>query len=335
MVGPLDIGKKLMRIFIWPVCGIILATCGLLSAQQGSLSGPIAGFVFDGPGRVLRPIHGVPGASLLGDPVSFGIDVSAVYVAPRQDSAIVVGADQSLHLFQLNGGSPTEVSLGGVTGAPERVVFSPSGTAAALMSGGSARVLTGLPNAPTLAGTVKVPAFVPETRSVTPPSQNWAISDDGMYLLTVAQGSARLLSIHGQNRSLIAAQSGGLVAFAAGGHDAAVMDSLTGLTLIRDASGAAGTQLLAAPDAGLASPAGLAFSQDQQTLYVASSAAQSVAAFTLASASRTAIGCACTPSTLIPMGNLFRLTELTGAPLWLLDGTASAPRTVFVPARGE
>jgi hypothetical protein len=33
------------------------------------------------------------------------------------------------------------------------------------------------------------------------------------------------------------------------------------------------------------------------------------------------------------MGNLFRLTELTGAPLWLLDG--AAPRTVFVPARAE
>jgi DNA-binding beta-propeller fold protein YncE len=325
-----------MRISIWPVCGMILATCGLLAAQpQGTLTGPVAGFVFDGSGLVLRPIHGVPGASLLGDPVSFGIDVSAVFVAPRQDSAIVVGADQSLHLFQLNSGSPTEVSLGGLTGAPDRVVFSPSGTAAALMSGGSARVLTGLPNAPTLAGTVKVPGSVPESRSVQPPTESWALSDDGVYLLTVAQGSARLLSIHGQNRSLIAAQSGGLVAFAAGGHDAAVMDSLAGLTLIRDASGAAGTQVLAAPDAGLASPTGLAFSQDQQTLYVASSAAQSVAAFSLASASRTAIGCACTPSTLMPMGNLFRLTELTAAPLWLLDGTASAPRTVFVPARGE
>jgi hypothetical protein len=35
------------------------------------------------------------------------------------------------------------------------------------------------------------------------------------------------------------------------------------------------------------------------------------------------------------MGNLFRLTELTTGPLWVLDGTAATPRTVFVPARVE
>src|SRR5580704_10492824 len=100
-----------MKIFSRPIGGIVLATCGVLAAQQGSLSGPVAGFVFDGPGRALRPIQGVPGASLLGDPISFGIDVAAVYTAPRQDSAFVVGSDQSLHLFLLKNGVPTEVSL--------------------------------------------------------------------------------------------------------------------------------------------------------------------------------------------------------------------------------
>ena len=34
-----------------------------------------------------------------------------------------------------------------------------------------------------------------------------------------------------------------------------------------------------------------------------------------------------------PMGNVFRLTELNAGPLWLFDGTATTPRTVFVPAR--
>src|SRR5208283_3235811 len=107
---------------VWPICGLVLAASGSLPAQQGRLSGPVAGFVFDNSGHVLRPIQGVPGASLLGDPLNFGIDVAAAYIAPRQDSAIVVGADQSLHLFLLNGGAPTEVSLGGVTGAPQHVV---------------------------------------------------------------------------------------------------------------------------------------------------------------------------------------------------------------------
>jgi DNA-binding beta-propeller fold protein YncE len=327
-----------MKNFSWPVSGMVLAISSALAAQQGSLTGPVAGFVFDGSGQALRPIKGVPGASLIGDPVAFGIAAAAVYVAPRQDSAIVVGADESLHLFLLNGGSPTEVSLGGLTGPPSRVVFSPSGTAVALVSPGSARVLTGLPNAPTLVGSIRVEGVGQgmtgaHSSHVSGPAM--AVSDDGTYMLTVVDGSARLLSIHGETRSLIAAQSAALVAFAAGGHDAAVMDSIGGLTLIRDASGAAGTQVVATPDEGLAGPVGLSFSQDKQTIYVASAKAQSIAAFNLASASRTAIGCACTPSTLAPMGNLFRLTELTGAPLWLLDPTASTPRTVFVPARGE
>jgi hypothetical protein len=334
-----------MKIFSWPVYGMILATSGLLAGQQGQLSGPVAGFVFDGAGRVLRPIQGIPGASLLGDPMSFGFDLAAVYVSPRQDSALVVGADQSLHFFGINAGATTEISLGGLTGVPQSVVFSPSGTAAALFALGKVRVLTGLPNAPTLAATVTIPGSgqtVPPrpgskdgSRPARTPAESLALSDDGTYLLTVSGGEARLLSIHGENRTLLPAQADALVAFAAGGHDAAVMDSVAGLTLIRDAAGAAGTQVLAVPDDGLASPAGLAFSQDEKTLYVASAGAQSVAAFNLAAGSRTAIGCACTPATLAPMGNLFRLTELTSAPLWILDTGASNPRIVFVPARGE
>lgn len=327
-----------MKIFSRPVCGIVLAASGVLTAQQGNLSGPVAGFVFDGSGRAMRPIQGIPGASLLGDPVSFGIDVASAYIAPRQDSAFVVGTDQSLHLFLLKNGVPTEVSLGGVTGVPERVVFSPSGTAAALVASNTARILTGLPSAPTLIGSIKVESlsiYMVEGLANAHWSSPLALSDDGAYMLNVIQGSVRLLSAQGQNRHLIPAQDTALLAFAAGGHDAAVMDSLTGLTLIRDAAGAASTQLLAAPDAGLAGPAGLAFSNDKQTLYVASSTAQSVVAFNLAAASRTVIGCACTPTTMESMGNLFRLTELTGDPLWLFDGTAATPRTVFVPARSE
>jgi hypothetical protein len=33
------------------------------------------------------------------------------------------------------------------------------------------------------------------------------------------------------------------------------------------------------------------------------------------------------------MGGLFRLNEMGGDPLWLLDARSSEPRTIFVPAR--
>jgi len=76
---------RLFRIF-----GLVLAAGGVLAAQQGSLSGPVAGFIYDSPGHALRPVQGVPGASLIGDPINLGLDLAAAYVAPRQDSAFVV-----------------------------------------------------------------------------------------------------------------------------------------------------------------------------------------------------------------------------------------------------
>jgi len=329
-----------MKIWFGVVCGTVLA-CGLLAGQQSTVAGPVAGFVFDGAGRVLRPIQGVPGASLLGGAVNFGFALAAVYVSPRQDSAFVVGADDSLHLFRLNSGAVAEVGLGNLAGVPQTVVFSPSGTAAALFAMGKARVITGLPNAPALAGTVAIPGSGPvaarpgRTSPGRAPIGTLALSDDGAYLLTVSDGSVRLLNSQGENRSLLLAEPDAFVAFAAGGHDAAVMDSTSGLTLLRDAAGAATPQVLATPGGVLAGSVGLAFSQDATTLYVASATAQAVTAFNLATGgTRSAIGCACTPSILMPMGNLFRLNDLGRGPLWLLD-TGGNPRTVFVPAAGH
>ena len=333
-----------MTIRSLPVCGILLATASWLPAQQSKLTGPVSGFVFDSPARVLRPIQGVPGASLLGDGVDFGFALQSAYVSPRQDAALVVGSDQSLHLYRIGGGSISEISLGGISGVPQEVVFSPSGKSAALFAMGRARILTGLPDAPTLSATVNVPNSSTATSRVSvggrpqpgrAPGQTLALSDDGAYLLTVAGGSVRLLSTHGENRSLMTAGNDALVAFAADGHDAAVMDSASGLTLIHDAAGAAGMETLSQPDEGLAAAAGLAFSQDKQTLYVASATARSVASFSLSAHSRSTVDCACSPAALIPMGNLFRLNDIDGAPLWLLEGAAGKPRTVFVPARGE
>jgi DNA-binding beta-propeller fold protein YncE len=327
---------RLFRIF-----GLVLAGASVLAAQQGSLSGPVAGFIYDSPGRALRPIQGVPGASLIGDPLNLGLDLTAAYVSPRQDSAFVVSADGVLHFFRLTSAGPVETSLSGISVIPQRVVFSPSGTAAALLTPGKVQVFQALPGAPALAGAIKLPAAggaqlssVPASRSRQriPVAADFAISDDGAYLLSVSAGSVRLLSVNGENRSLVPAGAGALVAFAPGGHDAAVIDPAAGLLLIRDAAGAATPQTIAQPDDSLASAAGIGFSQDGGRLYVASAAAQVVVIFDLAGSTRGMIACDCTPTTLVPMGSLFRLSEFSSAPLWLLDAGAAPPRIVFVPA---
>ncbi|MGA3015546.1 MAG: hypothetical protein ABSF62_00405 [Bryobacteraceae bacterium] len=329
---------RFFRIF-----GLALAAGSVLAAQQGSLSGPVAGFIYDSSGRALRPIQGVPGASLIGDPINLGLDLTAAYVAPRQDSAFMVSADGALHFFRLNSAGPAEASLSGISFTPQRVVFSPSGTAAALFTPGKVHVFQGLPGAPTLAGAVTLPAAAgaqlspagSRTRQRTPATADFAISDDGVYLLNVTGSSVRLLSVNGQNRSLAPAGAGSLVAFAPGGHDAAVLDPAAGLLLIRDASGAATPQTIAPPDDSLVSAVGIGFSQDGGKLYVASAGAQGVVIFDLSAGSRSTIACDCTPATLVPMGGLFRLNELGSAPLWLLDTGTAGPRIVFVPARAD
>ena len=327
---------RFFRIF-----GLVLVAGSVLAAQQGSLSGPVAGFIYDSPGRALRPIQGVPGASLIGDPINLGLDLSAAYVSPRQDSAFVVSADGVLHFFRLTSAGPVETSLSGISFIPQRVVFSPSGTAAALFALGKVQVFHGLPGAPALAGTVNLPAAgglqpssAPGNRSRqrAPMAADFAISDDGVYLLSVSGGSVRLLSVNGENRSLVPAGAGALVAFAPGGHDVAVIDPAAGLLLIRDSTGAAAPQTIAQPDDSLASAAGIGFSQDRSKLYVASASAQGVVSFDHAANSRSMIACDCTPTTLMPMGSLFRLNEFGSAPLWLLDAGAAVPRIVFVPA---
>ena len=65
----------------------------LLCGQQSQITGPVSGYIFDSAARGLRPVLGMPGASLLGDPLDFGLPLTSVSVAPRQDAALVTATD--------------------------------------------------------------------------------------------------------------------------------------------------------------------------------------------------------------------------------------------------
>jgi hypothetical protein len=152
------------------------------------------------------------------------------------------------------------------------------------------------------------------------------VSDDGQYLLYGAGGLIELFGVAGDRRHVADGPREVTAAFAPGGHDAAVIQR-DKLTLFRDIAGAATVRTFP----GIEMPGGLAFSPDGQKLYVASMGLQSVTAIQVATGDRTELPCACSPSTLTPMGSLFRLTELGTGPLWLLD-TASGRGLIFVPA---
>jgi hypothetical protein len=303
-----------------------------LFGQSGQVGGPVIGFVWDGSVRALRPILGIPGASTLGDPLDAGFELSFATVAPRQDSAVAFAADGSLHLLRLGSGV-TEVLCGACPSTAEAAVFSPSGTAVALYSAGQARIVTGLPDAPAAGASFEVgslPRRASRAGTLAPPM---ALSDDGAWLLASAVAAVNLFGANGGPRQLLETGPYALVAFAAGGHDAAIADpSGAALALFHDVAGASTGQPLATPD-GIRHAGALAFSADGSRLFLASRAQQSVAAIDIATGTSSVAACNCAPSSLVPMGQVLRLNELGDGPLWLLDaGGPAEPRIVFVPA---
>jgi len=297
----------------------------LLPAQQSQIAGPVSGYVFDSAARGLRPILGIPGASLLGNPVNFGFEVSSVSIAPRQDAAFVTAVDGSFHLFRIQSGTPAEMTLNGITGAPQRVVFSPAGTAAALYSNGSIQLVSGLPDTPAIAASLDAQAFgIPDSL---------ALSDDGTVVLLASGNSVELFGGAADLGQLVGTAGSALAAFAPGGHDAAVVDRTgTGIMLFHDLTGATSSQSLGAADSTIQSASDVAFSGDGKLLLLANPTGQSVAAFDIVAGGRNAIACSCTPSTLVRMGDLFRLNDIGTDPLWLLDTRPQTASVTFVPA---
>ena len=304
----------------------ILGLAGIAAyAQQGQVAGPVAGYVFDNGSHALRPVLGIPGASVLGDPLNIGTDLFSAAVSPRLDSVIAVASDRSFHVFTLNNGTATETPVNGINAAPERVIFSPTGAAAALYAQGKIQIVKGLPSAPSPAGTYDLSGLLsgPAGRGHRAFTGSFAVSDDGAYLLVAAGGGVQLFGA-GAPRQVASAADAALN-FAPGTHDAAVAG--TSLTVLKDVAGSATPQPLGDADGAV----GVAFSADASKLYTASRAG--VRAFDLSAGTNSQVTCSCTPAGLSGMGSLYRLNDLGSAPLWLLDTTSSSPRIVFVPVK--
>jgi hypothetical protein len=353
-----------MRILL---SGCLLA-CGLYG-QAGKIVAPSSGYVFDPSAHTLRRIQGIPGASLIGAAVDFGFPVSAANVAPRLDSALVLASGGTAHLFRLTADGAVveqtvEQTVEGIVDRtadgllpPLRMLFSPSGSSAALYSPGSVQVLKGLPDAPALAATIDLRTIDLRTidlrtndlrtndlrandlstndqptndlRANPPPRRPFpdvlAISDDGAYLLYSAGGPIELIGVAGDSRKLMDSVPGVLAAFAPGGHDAAVIHR-GALILIQDVTGSATERSFST----VAGASALAYSPDARRLFVASASGRSVTTLDVATGDRASTACDCAPAALIPMGPVFRLNELGSEPLWLLD-TASDRGLLFVP----
>jgi DNA-binding beta-propeller fold protein YncE len=267
--------------------------------------------------------------------MDLGLAASAVVVSPQLDSAIATANDGSLHLFRVSGQSATEVWWNGLPSAPARAVYSPSGKAAAVYASGRVQVFTGLPNAPLLvfAAEIGLSQTEPGRKPTGAAPEAMAVSDDAAWLLVASEGRLRLLGASGSSRGLLDGAREVSVAFASGGHAAAVLNGAgPWLDVYPDVS-ADPTQRIAA--LGLAEPAGLAYTPDGKFVVAAARADKSVTVFDLAAGAAATLDCNCAPTGVTRMGKLFRLTDAGSGPVWMVDTTASPARIVFVPARAQ
>jgi hypothetical protein len=301
------------------VLAAIAAT--VVAAFGADISGPLTGYVFDSTSRIVRPVLGIPGAATLGDGLNLGFDVTMAAIAPKQDYLLAVDTDGQVWLVRLGAGTADRLDT--LHGTPERINFSPNGSAALLIQGGTADVFTGLPGSPALARTVALNGI--------PTSSDFAVSDDGSAVLAAASDAVSVAGSSAEWRSLSGAGADARVAFSPGSHDAAAASRATNtVTLFHNPADGGDSVTLAGPDDGIDNAAGVAFTTDGRVLVASGSG--NIAILDANGSSRATVSCGCTPTGLAPMGGLFRLTDRTDAPLWMVDARSGDARVFFVPA---
>jgi len=318
------VGRTLTAVFT-----VGLAFAG--SSTVTGLSGPRLGLVFDRAAGALRPISGIPGAAVTGEPLSVGFVISRAEISPAQDAALVVKARGSaVALIRASGGDWVAASLDGVQPGPASMAYSPGGSAAALYyAAGRVLILTGLPAAPAIAGEIDV-------STLPAPVTAMAVNDTGSQVLLAAgqTGSVSLYHIAVNSApSLVASfRSVSSVRLFDAGQQALVTDTLASTVYrITDPAGAAVTQVVASEGDGIQGLIAADTDAAGQRVFAAAGNG-TVFIFDRNGGPATTLDCACTPTGLFRLAGAatFRLTELAGGPLQVLDANA-APRIVAVP----
>ncbi len=297
-----------------------------------SLQGPQLGLMFDSAKGALRPILGIAGASTLGSPFDLGdLTIADAIVAPNQNYALAIaGSDHGVRLIRFGVGNALQVSgLAGAAPGPDRMMISPAGTAAAFYYAATRRIATvgGLPLSPRVTAdihlsTVLSPLFL-------------AVSDDGGAALAAMEHTVYAVTEKGEIPVASSLGRVSAVAFVAS-RDALIADGATNqIYLVRDTTGSESSRVLAGPADAISNPVAVAASADGRRAFVANAKTKTITILDLSGEGKpAAISCACQPSGLQRMGDggLFRVTEFSARPIWLLDaGLQREPRMVFVP----
>ena len=305
---------------------------GWVTAQTTNFQGPVAGFVFSGASKTIRPLLGLPGATHIASSILTRVDSASI--APGGKSAFITRARHTSFVSGLSALAPVESSIDGLIDAIDRIAWSRDGSFAVLYSSSGSQLqrvqLSG--NAPIADAPVDVSPWGPVTTlAIDPAGQQIAagFSTSGLYLFTGGQSPALLQSM--ANPQAAAFDGTGQSLFAVDPDTQRILQFQSGAGFSQFAS-------LAQPNGPALQPAGLAVSGDGHYLLMADSTTQSVLVYEMTSGTLTNT----IPLSFAPS----RFEALSAGPAFLLNGNnrkewllvldaSQTPAVYFVPAGGE
>lgn len=301
-----------------------LAAAGLMAETPVARVGtPLVGYVQDAKSRAVRPVYGIPGASLVGEPLGLPFAVDRLAVSPRQDYLIAADNDDGGIWVVIPRDSGIETRLLADLPAGAEIFLSPAGTAAVFRGTAEMQVYTGMPDG-------KLARRI--SSGLLDSSGPLAVTDDGALVLAAGSSGLRLADASGQILPVAGDGSVSALAFRIGSHEAIVAwgDRLEWWTDPAVTAAARRQWSVRGTVVGAAFAAGgshIFYATADGTVFDLDTVSE---AFSQRS-------CGCTPTGFSPLqdSSIFRLTALDSGPMQLAVAEREGLQIYFVPALVE
>ncbi len=322
-------------------CGTALnsalpSSSGTTLAQSQPASGPRLGYVWDSASQSLRPLQGVPGASIVGVATVTAPAQGPGYISTASSAvsgwALFLDATGGVYQSALTGGPLTKIAM--LPGA-NSLVLSHSGTYA-LVTGKSA---SGAPFAASFSGLPATPSVRNLNVSSFPSILGGAASDTGTVAFATGSGSGGVSVVAlvglGAGAQVATVEAFGGFQFVPGSDELVVADGGSGvLTEISHVNATPTSAVLSAAGA-ISAPVAMDITSNGRWTVVANAKGDILRIDLTGVAAATAVRCSCAPSQVVALnGNAVHLVTAGEGPLWIVDAGNSVPRVLFVPAIG-
>jgi hypothetical protein len=305
---------------------------GSVYGQSSTIGAPITGFAIDSETHSIRPIRGIPRASVMGDPLPFAMDAQTASFSASGQFALVTDNQRRLVLIQgFAGGLPSVQPIGGAISSVDLMVLNGSGSAVVYSSAtGQIQFLSGLPDNPaasTPGSLSSAPGAITALAIAVGGNSALAAYSDGtyggVYEIANASGAAP--------QSIASAYQPSAVAYVNNDQDAVLADAFTNeIDLIQGVHGNRTRNVLVSARDGVQNP--IALQAFNALLLIADAGSQNVIAYDLTASSVTST----TPVPVAPthFGTLnvpgfFSLNDAGSGPLYLYSAPDSS--VLFVP----